>query len=195
MDGYKLRTEKKKEQIRKVAMDLFLTFGFEKVTLAEIAKKAHVSPVTIYNHFGTKDELVRDVVHTFLEREWESRLQTIKREDLSFPEKVEKLIIDTTEISGVNPSFLNKMIDNDPELALFIQDFFQDRMKYIIEFFEEGKQLGYVDPDITTDSIIMYLNILQNAAKDLQFFNDSQKNSKLGKDLSKLFFYGLLIRK
>jgi hypothetical protein len=39
---------------------------------------------------------------------------------------------------------------------------------------------------------MVYLNILQNAAKDLRFYNESSKNSKLGEDLSRLFFYGLL---
>lgn len=194
LDGYQLRTEKKKEQIQKVALELFMEFGVEKVSLAEIARKAKVSPVTIYNHFGTKNELVKNVVHTFLQKEWESRIKTTQRTDLTFPEKVEKLILDTTSISGINPDFLKKFLESDPELEQLIQDFFKDRMKYIIDFFEEGKSLGYVDPDISAESIMVYLNILQNAAKDLHFYNDSSKNSKLGEDLSKLFFYGLLIK-
>ncbi|CAM3878089.1 TetR/AcrR family transcriptional regulator [Cytobacillus oceanisediminis] len=192
MDGYQLRTEKKKEQIQKAALELFKDLGIEKVSLAEIARKAKVSPVTIYNHFGTKDELVKNVVHTFLQKEWNSRLETIQQEDLSFPEKVEKLILDTATVSGINPDFLNKLVESNPELEQLIQDFFKARMKYIICFFEEGKQLGYVDPDISTESIMVYLNILQNAAKDLLFYNESSKNSKLGEDLSRLFFYGLL---
>jgi AcrR family transcriptional regulator len=192
LDGYQLRTEKKKEQIQKAALELFKDLGIEKVSLAEIARKAKVSPVTIYNHFGTKDELVKNVVHTFLQKEWNSRLETVQREDLSFPEKVKKLILDTATISGINPDFLNKLVDSNPELEQLIQVFFEERMKYIISFFEEGKQLGYVDPDISTESIMVYLNILQNAAKDLRFYNESSKNSKLGEDLSRLFFYGLL---
>lgn len=192
MDGYQLRTEKKKEQIRNVAMELFKKFGFEKVSLAEIAKKANVSPVTIYNNFGTKDQLIKDVVFTFLHREWNTRMSTIQSDDLTYHEKIEKLILDTSVISGVNPNFLNKLVENNPELEKLIQDFFKDRMKYIIEFFEEGKQRGYVNPDVSTESIIVYLNILQNGAKDLNFFNDSRKNSKLGEDLSRLFFYGFL---
>ncbi len=192
VDGYQARTEKKKEQIRKVSLELFQEFGFDKVSLAEIAKKAKVSPVTIYNHFGTKDELIKDVLHTFLEKEWKNRIQTVHRDDLSYPEKVEKLILDTGSVSGVNPDFLNKMLESDPELEQFIQDFFKDRIIHVINFFEEGKKLGYVHPDVSTEAIMVYLNILQNAAKDIPFLNDSNQNSKLGEELSRIFFYGFL---
>ncbi|WP_051428339.1 TetR/AcrR family transcriptional regulator [Bacillus sp. J33] len=192
MDGYQRRTEKKKEQIQNAAMELFKDLGIEKVSLAEIARKAKVSPVTIYNHFGTKDELVKNVIHTFLLREWDSRLETVQRDDLSFPEKVEKLILDTANVSGINSDFLNKLLEGNPELEELIQDFYKERMKYIISFFEEGKQKGYIDSDISTESIIVYLNLIQNAAKDFHFYNERSKNSKLGEDLSKLFFYGFL---
>ncbi|WP_328589256.1 TetR/AcrR family transcriptional regulator [Litchfieldia alkalitelluris] len=192
LDGYQLRTEKKKEQIRKVSLELFKDYGIEKVSLAEIAKKAKVSPVTIYNHFGTKDELVKSVIQTFLEKEWNNSIKTLQSDHLSFPEKVEKLILDTSSASGMNPDFLNKMLESQPELEQFIQDFLKDRMRYFIEFFEEGKNSGYVDPEVSTEAIMVYLNILQNAKKDLRFYNDSSKNTKLSEDLSRLFFYGLL---
>ncbi len=195
VDGYQLRTEKKKEQIRNVSMELFKEFGFEKVSLAEIARKANVSPVTIYNHFGTKDELVRDVIKTFLEKEWNNRLKVIQRDDLTYYEKVETIILNTGEISGVNSELLQKMLESDPELKEFVQDFFKERMIYVINFFEEGKKLGFVHPDVSTEAIMLYLNILQNAVRDSHFFNDnSSRNSKLGEELSRLFFYGFLVK-
>ncbi|MBO8138704.1 MAG: helix-turn-helix transcriptional regulator [Desulfotomaculum sp.] len=36
-----------------------------RVTINQIAKKAGVSQVTIYNHFDSKEELVRDVVRYY----------------------------------------------------------------------------------------------------------------------------------
>lgn len=192
LDGYQLRTEKKKEQIRKAAIELFINFGVEKVSLADISKKANVSPVTIYNHFGTKDELVRNVVISFLEEQFENRLKTAKREDINFAQKIEKMIFDTSEISGIDPNFLNTLISGDSELQRMLEELYAKYMPVIIEFFEEGKSSGYIDSDVSTESIIIYINILQKAMGDFEFSKDNDKNSKLAKDMSKFFFYGLL---
>ncbi len=45
-----------------MATRLFVTRGFEQVTLAEIAEAAEVSVKTIFNHFGSKEDLFFDRV-------------------------------------------------------------------------------------------------------------------------------------
>ena len=53
----RLRTRR---EISDVATRLFVSRGFEQVTLAEIAEAAEVSVKTIFNHFGSKEELFFD---------------------------------------------------------------------------------------------------------------------------------------
>jgi AcrR family transcriptional regulator len=54
--------ERKKEQTRQLiaetARRLFSERGFERVTVAEIARAAEVSEQTVFNYFGTKEDLV-----------------------------------------------------------------------------------------------------------------------------------------
>jgi AcrR family transcriptional regulator len=54
--------ERKKEQTRQLiaetARRLFSERGFERVTVAEIARAADVSEQTVFNYFGTKEDLV-----------------------------------------------------------------------------------------------------------------------------------------
>ena len=56
--------ERKKERTRReisdVATKLFIEHGFEEVTLAQIADAAEVSVKTIFNHFGSKEDLYFD---------------------------------------------------------------------------------------------------------------------------------------
>jgi AcrR family transcriptional regulator len=56
--------ERKKARLRReisdVATRLFAKHGFEQVTLAQIAEAAEVSVKTIFNHFGSKEELYFD---------------------------------------------------------------------------------------------------------------------------------------
>jgi AcrR family transcriptional regulator len=58
------RRERKKAETRRsisdVATRLFIERGFDAVTLAEVAEAADVSVKTIFNHFGSKEELFLD---------------------------------------------------------------------------------------------------------------------------------------
>lgn len=56
-------------RILSVATDLFLERGYDPVTVAEIAREAGVSSVTVFNHFPRKEDLFLDRVddaHEFL---------------------------------------------------------------------------------------------------------------------------------
>lgn len=54
----------KAEAIMIAAGQLFIQNGFSNVTMDTIAKKAGVSKLTVYNHFGSKDELFNTVIRT-----------------------------------------------------------------------------------------------------------------------------------
>ena len=53
----RLKSEEKRTQIIDAAGVLFITNGFEKVSMEEIAKSAGVSKQTVYSHFGNKQQL------------------------------------------------------------------------------------------------------------------------------------------
>ncbi|MEV0231262.1 TetR/AcrR family transcriptional regulator [Nonomuraea sp. NPDC050786] len=58
-----LRERKKREtrqRIADIAMGLFMIKGFDNVTVAEIARTADVSVNTVFNYFGTKEDLFAD---------------------------------------------------------------------------------------------------------------------------------------
>ncbi|MGQ0513957.1 TetR/AcrR family transcriptional regulator, partial [Bacillus sp. D-CC] len=45
--------------------------GFNEVKIEHIAKEANVSQVTIYNHFGSKDALFRELIQEFITSEFQ----------------------------------------------------------------------------------------------------------------------------
>src|SRR5688572_30245443 len=47
-------------KISQVATRLFLERGFDTVTVAEVAREAGVSSVTVFNHFPRKEDLLLD---------------------------------------------------------------------------------------------------------------------------------------
>lgn len=195
MDGYQKRTEKKKESIRKAALDLFSEFGIEKVTISEIAKKANVSPVTIYNYFGSKDDLVKHVIAYSFNEAIETRI-TLIESDIPFPEKIEKLIFKKAAyIETLNPEFLMKVISNDPDIRAIVDDMYQKSIPIMVKLFEEGKKEGYIDPNISTETLLMYVNMFKQAINQFQLSDTPEKNSQITKEFGQLFFYGLLNKK
>lgn len=63
--------ERKKQQTRQeifeVSQRLFAREGFEKVTVAEIAREANVSEMTVFNYFPTKEDLFYGGLQVFEE--------------------------------------------------------------------------------------------------------------------------------
>jgi len=73
-----LRERKKqrtRQTIREAAMRLFLERGFDKVSVAEVARAAEVSEATVFNYFPTKEDLVYERMDSF-----EQELLTAVRE-------------------------------------------------------------------------------------------------------------------
>jgi AcrR family transcriptional regulator len=74
--GEGLRERKKRRtrrEISDVATQLFAEHGFDTVTLAQIAEASDVSIKTIFNHFGSKEDLYFDRV----EELWSSLARTV----------------------------------------------------------------------------------------------------------------------
>lgn len=193
MDGYQQRTEKKKKAIIQASFELFSTYGVDKVSLAEIAKNARVSPVTIYNYFGTKDELVRKVLFSFLEEEWARQIE-LMRSDLSFPQKIRKMMFGAILWTDkLNSSFIQQLLSDDPEWKELVEKIYTEAVPELIQFIEHGKAQGYIDKDISSDTIFLYFNLIKEM-KLTNLFKQSLQNPQTIDELTHLFFYGILNR-
>src|SRR5215831_2620924 len=59
------KKQRTRQLIRETAVRLFMERGFDRVTIAEIAREADVSEATVFNHFPTKEDLVYGQLETF----------------------------------------------------------------------------------------------------------------------------------
>jgi len=57
MKGFERRKVHKEKNVLWTALGLFKAYGSKKASMSDIARKVGVSPVTIYSHFGSKQEL------------------------------------------------------------------------------------------------------------------------------------------
>jgi AcrR family transcriptional regulator len=194
MDGFERKKERSKKVIIEAAMELFKLHGFKKVPISEIARAAGVSQVTIYNHFGSKDGLVREVVKALLIRILE-RAREIIREDVSFPEKLETIIFDKAKIaSDYHGELMQAAARNDPELRDWIEAFWrEDVTKATLELLEEGKREGFINPGLSDELLFLYLELIRRGVfANPELLAGIEPDLEIYRQLNYLFIYGLI---
>ncbi|MFC1994223.1 TetR/AcrR family transcriptional regulator [Chloroflexota bacterium] len=194
MNGFERKKEQKRQSILRVAIELFKTYGFKKASINDIAGKANVSQVTIYNYFGSKEELVREVVKAIILNLIE-RVREIMKEDRPFPEKLETIIFDKANIaSQYRGELLQIMAQSDPETQQWIESLWRkDVNKVTLDLIEEGKRQGCINTHQSEKAIMLYFEILRKGAfASRELFANIEPDVELYRELNQLFVYGLV---
>ncbi|WP_186431459.1 TetR/AcrR family transcriptional regulator [Clostridium sp. BSD9I1] len=159
------KTDKKKVVILAAANDLFRHYPPSKVGIRDIAMKANVSVVTIYNHFQSKERLVLELIKQVVNGQIEV-LKDITDSDSAFETKIETIVFKQSQlVSSFHPEFVNLMV-SDPEISKYLTDIYQETlMKLFTDVIAHGKAEGYIDP-ILPDSLV--ISIMQLFNKDIQ---------------------------
>lgn len=198
MDGFERRKEQSKEDIRKAAWELFNQFGVEKVTIANIARKAGISQATIYNNFSSKDALVREFVSGSVEH-LVVRAQEVLGPDLPYREKMGAFLqfIASMMASG-HPNTAEKIIlansvdlQNDPEIKK-IRLAAQEKMTgLMLSLVAEGREQGQVDVSISEDALVFYfeafMEVFSHPELQARFF----ARPSIVQELGMLMMFGL----
>jgi len=186
MDGFERRKEQSKEDIRRAAEELFSRFGADKVSVNDIARKAGVSQATIYNNFGSKDELLHDYRKTIVNG-IASRFREILVWKKSYVEKFQGLLqswidvadrykieIESSETKQ-SPNVIGVEIENS-----------------LLEFIKAGKEQGNLRTDISEDAITAYIKFFQQGIANIPEIREKlHRDDKLSRDLLSLFMNGI----
>ena len=193
MNRFERRKELKRKSIIDAAWELFKAYGFKKVSIFEISGKAGVSQASIYNHFGSKDELVREVMKSQILGMLGKYREIIKGER-PFPEKLEIIIFDKLEIAKeYKGEFFQTAIQSDPELQRFIKSLWAQEVNDLMNsFFDEGKRQGCVNPRISRKSILLYFQIW---CRGWLTSANTGEQTELLNELTSLLLYGLAGKK
>jgi AcrR family transcriptional regulator len=198
MDGFTRRKEQSKEEIRKAAWDLFSQFGVEKVSVADIARKAGVSQATIYNNFGSKEMLAREFVTTVVEQ-LVNRVQEILTPNMHYWEKMAAFIQFISEIMAhERPSVADNTIftssfdlQNDPEIKK-IRDSAQAKMTdLLLGLVQEGKNQGQINLNLSEEALGIYFKVFMDIFTAPQLQHRFSHDPKLVLDVGSLMIYGL----
>jgi AcrR family transcriptional regulator len=195
MDGFERRKEQSKEDIRRAAEELFSKFGADKVSVNDIARKAGVSQATIYNNFGSKENLVRDyygsivkkIASSFREilvwkKSWVDKFQGFLQSWINIADKYKLEIEDSKHIGDSN---IRGGTQSPDSIGGEIESSFR-------EFIKEGKEQGSLRSDLSDEAVIMYIKFFQQGIAGNPGIRDRMlRDTKLANDLISLFVYGI----
>jgi AcrR family transcriptional regulator len=198
MDGFERRKEQSKEDIRRAAEELFSRFGADKVSVNDIARKAGVSQATIYNNFGSKDELVKDYQHSVI-RLLATRFRGILLWKKSWVEKLQGTIQTWLDIADRYDFKLENVVQGGntetatgqgvPHEAENVRAEIENEFR---EFLKEGRKQGNLRSDISDEAIITYIRFFQQSIAGNPAIHDRIKHdSKFSRELVSLFIYGI----
>ena len=189
MNGFERRKALKKTNILEAALSLFMKYGVQKVSVAEIAEQANVSQVTIYNYFESKDNLVKEVIIYFVNKVWEEYEQLFAS-DKPFPEKVKGIIFDKKMIANqINEDFFSYFMKEYMREDSYIKQFYTEKtLPGLIKLFHEGKEQGYIDETLSDKAILLYTQMFADYMRREDVY---ERVLPLTEDLTKIFFYGV----
>lgn len=133
-----------KERILELAREIFLQEGFYKTSLDGIAQQLRISKKTIYKHFKSKDELVRDSIINFI-RQINHNTSKLISADHNSVEKLYNMFNNVARILlKVSEKFLSDIKNYMPDLW---EEIDRNRTKILYAnlkvLIEQGQNEGY----------------------------------------------------
>ncbi|MCL7749465.1 TetR/AcrR family transcriptional regulator [Halalkalibacter alkaliphilus] len=190
MDGFQRRKEQKKRNILDAALTLFMEYGISKVSISEIAKEANVSQVTIYNYFESKHQLIHDVFIYYVDKA-SSDFEKIVYSDTPFPDKIKKIIFNKKEVAKqINEEFYQYLMKEYSTEGNYIEKIYVEKaVPYFTVLFKEGKEQGFIDPNLSEEAILFYVQMLKDYIQKEDVY---QKILPLTEEITNIFFYGII---
>jgi AcrR family transcriptional regulator len=141
----------RRQQIREAAKELFLLKGFSSTTMEDIAKKAELSPATIYLYFKNKDELYVSLNVSSIQYFTNNIKRIHDDSSLSVEEKILKIKDAMYNMYKYDPLMLRNIMHIQMEDTLLnisrdlvgkINNLATEVMEMIAHIYEEGVRQG-----------------------------------------------------
>ena len=173
----------------------FLIRGYSAMTMDAIASELGISKKTLYQHFSSKEALIRDVI-LGLSRDIRAEADTLLRHRrLNFAEKLRGFAESLAQrLHPVTPYAVRDLQRFAPHLYALLHDVRQKDIPYIFgRFVEQGQLTGMVRDDIHPDfTIQFYLHALQGLLQPASLEQLKLTPTEVYTRAIDLFFGGLL---
>ncbi|GKU83053.1 TetR/AcrR family transcriptional regulator [Niallia sp. NCCP-28] len=192
MNGFEKRAAAINEKIIRNTIELLKTSDPNRIRIGDIAKAANVSQVTIYNYFGSKEELLEKAIQYYLNQSMDRYLEYMNG-DYTIKEKINKLIQHEHEsYHTLSPDWLQQIFIEDDKLSLSMEKEYREKiLPPLLRLIEDGKKSGEISDKISSDAFLLYLNMLIKQYKEIIDTAKMSKDTDIIESLIHIFFYGV----
>lgn len=157
----------KEEQIIEAARELFTSYGYKRVSMDEIAKKANVTKKTVYSYFKSKEELLKYFINEEI-KTMKKIVEKTEKQEVTYSEKIHNVIYKLLVYKGESKFLKSIMREGEIfENRIIIENLKQidsEIQKYIKQKLQEAIDKNYIeveDVDITAFLIYkMYIALM-----------------------------------
>lgn len=190
IDGFKRRKEQSRENILVATKTLIEKYGVKKVSIRDVARQADVSPVTIYNLFGSKDNLFNVALESIANYSFE-RFGEILKTNKPSVEIMEDIFRFFLEVNESYPGFNDVETLNSPHIKELSNSILIKDADLFVEFVQKGKKEGYLNPNLSDEAIRIYFELIMKGFQaDTELHSRIHKDTRLLHDLLMIVFYG-----
>lgn len=198
MDGFAKRKQQSKEDIRRAAGELFNQFGVDRVSIADIARKAGVSQATIYNNFDNKEALTREFVSSAVS-ELISQVRAVIETPRNYQDKMEaffqfidQMLANIKPNGEISPVFSGSTdLQLDPEIKKIRAEAQEQMIGLLLALTEEGRQQDQINPHISDAALRLYFTTFLDLFSGTDIQQVAIRNPNLVKELGNLMMFGL----
>lgn len=184
-------SEKKLRKLLEKSEELFWKFGYNAVTMDQIAAEAGISKMTIYKHFHSKEDLYFEVLKNTITYHINKIMETID-EKYHTIEKIEFLYNYTMDLAKQYPVIVFKDIIEHKSLLEKVMAIKQEKTlpiwRLILEDGIRKKEIREMDIDFVSELLMN----LPAAIKNMDYFGDESKQLKLYESFFDFIKYGML---
>lgn len=184
MEGKRLSKEKRREQIKEIALKLFIDNGYSKTTMDEIVQAVGISKGGMYHHFSNKEEIFLELLKDGNEYRKNLVVEYMRENSQSRNEKIVEMlldkILDKNQYKDLYTVFLMEIQSNEKFKRLF-KKIYDEGIEDFIEFCKKEGLEEYVS--ISNYEFTLLMNSLYIG---LYLFDDFEM-SKLKEMLKTMF--------
>ncbi len=189
MNGFEKRSNQKKSAIVESAHALFLKHGWRYATIQMIAKEASVSQVTIYNHFGSKENVLHVVLKRIFETHARSFESIVYNASKGYKEKMDELYaLEMNHAKALGKDLLSDIYKTKNTRIKNLLKWYEDnRYSIALDYLvREGKNEAVINQSVSNAAYKHYFYLLRHLGEVVDF-----KTMPTYEGLLNLFFYGL----
>ncbi|HEY2494397.1 MAG TPA: TetR/AcrR family transcriptional regulator [Paenibacillus sp.] len=193
MNGFEKRANLIKEKIMQTTLDMLRTSDLKRIRIADISKMAKVSQVTIYNYFGSKEALLREVFKNYVDKAV-CDFEEYMNGGHSLKDKIEHIIfLEKESYNEFPPSLIKELLINDHELNRYIEEQYQEKtIPLTVRIIQEGKESGEISEDVSIESVLAFIQLYMNQYETiLEMAQKSGNMDQFLEGMVHMFFYGV----